>query len=295
MIFRVEKTKNYTVMSNYHLREKEMSLKAKGLLSWMLSNNDDWDYSIQGIVASCAENETAIRSALKELQSFGYLEIKKLMPESKDGNIIRSRIEYEYIIHEKPIQEGKIQGVENLGLEFLGVENPVQRNTNKINTKERNKIISKDMIAAQPLSSPKTSSSEFLGSVKKPKKDNLFSKCTSLIDEFTEDEILREMLTEFLKKCLQNSRESGMPFYTNNFKGKLNGLKALSEDNYEQRKIVKQTLDNGWTGFYELKERKERSKGGNININEGKRKSVNKAALQEQIEKRKERGEVYAF
>ena len=46
MVFRVQKNKNYTTMSNYHLRDKNLSLKAKGLLSWMLSNNDDWDYSI---------------------------------------------------------------------------------------------------------------------------------------------------------------------------------------------------------------------------------------------------------
>ena len=77
MIFRVEKTQNYTVMSNRHLREKNMSLKAKGLLSWMLSNDDDWDYSIAGIVANCKESEVAIKSALKELQEFGYLEVKK--------------------------------------------------------------------------------------------------------------------------------------------------------------------------------------------------------------------------
>jgi hypothetical protein len=67
-IFRVEHTKNYTLMSNAHFKEKEMSLKAKGLLSFMLSLPDDWDYSINGLVAVCKENETAIRSALNELK-----------------------------------------------------------------------------------------------------------------------------------------------------------------------------------------------------------------------------------
>jgi hypothetical protein len=154
MIFRIEKTKDYTVMSNYHLREKKMSLKAKGLLSWMLSNNDDWDYSIAGIVANCKENETAVQSALQELKDFGDLEIRKLMPESEmnaDGTkeTIRNRIEYEYVIHEKPIsqnsdcQGGDFLRLENQGIENQGIENPVQRNTNKINTKIRNTKIKK--------------------------------------------------------------------------------------------------------------------------------------------------------
>ena len=56
-VFRINKTKNYTVMSNHHLREKKMSLKAKGLLSMMLSLPDDWNYSIAGLVSICKENE----------------------------------------------------------------------------------------------------------------------------------------------------------------------------------------------------------------------------------------------
>ena len=94
----------------------------------------------------------------------------------------------------------------------------------------------------------------------KPKKLSLWDKCVSEINDFTDDEILREWLTEFLKMCLDNSKESGTPFYTNTFKGKLNKLKQLSTDNYIQRKIVMQTLDNGWAGFYALKEEKQYKK-----------------------------------
>lgn len=65
-------------MSNYHLRDKNLSLKSKGLLSYMLSNVDDWDYSINGLVAVCKENKDAIRSTLKELQKYHYLEIEKV-------------------------------------------------------------------------------------------------------------------------------------------------------------------------------------------------------------------------
>lgn len=129
-IIRVEKTKDYTIMSNHHLKEKQMSLKAKGLLSLMLSLPDNWDYTIAGLVAICKENETAIKSTLDELKEFHYLEIIKNMPNEENGG----RINYEYIVYEKPIQGDKKQGVENLGVEIQGVENPAQLNTNILNT-----------------------------------------------------------------------------------------------------------------------------------------------------------------
>lgn len=136
-IIRVNKTKDYVVMSNYHFKEKEMSLKAKGLLSEMLSLPENWDYSIEGLVAINKENESSIKSALEELKQFGYLKITKLLPnQTKTG-----RIEYVYDIFEKK-QEGKKQGVENLGVEFLGVENQGQYNIyNKINNNKINNNI----------------------------------------------------------------------------------------------------------------------------------------------------------
>lgn len=133
-IFRVNKTSDYTVMSNYHFKEKEMSLKAKGLLSEMLSLPDNWDYSISGLVAINKENETSIKNTLNELKKYGYLNIIKLLPnETKTG-----RIEYIYDVYENPKQEGEKQEVENLPLENQAVENQVQLNTNILNTKELN-------------------------------------------------------------------------------------------------------------------------------------------------------------
>lgn len=132
---RVNKTKDYTIMSNYHLKEKNMSLKAKGLLSLMLSLPDDWNYSVAGLVAMCKENESAIKSTLNELREFGYLKITKLMPnESKSG-----RIEYIYDIYEFSKQEGKKQEIENQPLENQPLENQPQLNTNKLNTNKLNK------------------------------------------------------------------------------------------------------------------------------------------------------------
>ena len=136
---KVNKNKNYTVMSNYHFKEKEMSLKAKGLLSEMLSLPDNWDYSIAGLVAINKENESAIKSTLDELKEFGYLIVTKLMP----NETTTGRYEYIYEIYEKPQkQEGKKQGVENLGVEILGVENQGQYNTNNkiLNNKINNNI-----------------------------------------------------------------------------------------------------------------------------------------------------------
>lgn len=73
MVFKIEKTKNYTIMSNYHLRDINLSLKAKGLLSFMLSLPEDWDYSLNGLVSVSKESKKAIRSILNELKENGYL------------------------------------------------------------------------------------------------------------------------------------------------------------------------------------------------------------------------------
>ena len=131
-VIRVNKTKDYTIMSNSHFREREMSLKAKGLLSLMLSLPDDWDYSVAGLVAICLEKESAINATLGELKKFGYLRVDKLMP----NQTMSGRIEYVYNIFESPEQAEEKQGVEkqaleNQGVEFQALENQGQLNTNK--------------------------------------------------------------------------------------------------------------------------------------------------------------------
>ena len=73
-VFRVEKTKGYTVMSNHHLRNHTLSLKAKGLLSQMLSLPDDWDYTLQGLAQINKESIDAIREAVRELERAGYIQ-----------------------------------------------------------------------------------------------------------------------------------------------------------------------------------------------------------------------------
>ena len=72
-IFRVEKTKDYTVMANDHLKNKNLSLKAKGLLSLILSLPDNWNYSMNGLVAISKESIDGIRTALQELEKYKYI------------------------------------------------------------------------------------------------------------------------------------------------------------------------------------------------------------------------------
>lgn len=95
-VFRVEKNHNYTVMSNYHLRDTALTLKAIGLLSKMLSLTDEWDYTTRGLAAICKEGVDAIGAALKELESHGYL-VRRQLRDSR-GRITDT----EYTIYESP-------------------------------------------------------------------------------------------------------------------------------------------------------------------------------------------------
>ena len=72
-VFRIERTRDYTVMSNHHLRDKALSLKSKGLLSMMLSLPEDWNYTTRGLAKICKEGVDAIGGALRELEAAGYI------------------------------------------------------------------------------------------------------------------------------------------------------------------------------------------------------------------------------
>lgn len=109
-VFRVEKTKDFTIMSNHHLRNTELSLKAKGLLSLMLSLPEDWDYTTKGLAHICKDGVDSITTALKELERHGYLTRQRLRYDNGQlGDI-------EYTIHEQPVS------TENTGLSPPGVQ-----------------------------------------------------------------------------------------------------------------------------------------------------------------------------
>jgi len=95
-VFRLEKNRDYTVMSNVHLKDTRLSLKSKGLLSMMLSLPDEWDYSERGLAAICKEGVDAIHSAIKELEHAGYIERHQLR------DLFGRLSDVEYVIYERP-------------------------------------------------------------------------------------------------------------------------------------------------------------------------------------------------
>lgn len=153
-IIRIVKNKDYTVMSNTHLRDKRLSLKAVGLLSIVLSLPDDWHYTINGLVGSVKDGKDSVESAIKELKKNGYLRVDKIYP---NGNC--NRIQYQYTFFEKSqevvFQPLENQDIENQEVESQEVESQVfenphayintnkqstnKQNTNKQNTKEQSK------------------------------------------------------------------------------------------------------------------------------------------------------------
>lgn len=136
MVFKIEKTRNYTVMSNFHLRDKNLSFKAKGLLSFMLSLPEEWDYSLNGLVSVSKESKKAIRSILNELKDAGYLVIEQTRGE-------KGYYKYNYIIYEVPVD--KIKEMDNpytqKGYADEGdTEKDTQINTNLISKEEQDKL-----------------------------------------------------------------------------------------------------------------------------------------------------------
>lgn len=128
-VIRINKTRDYTIMSNHHLRNERLSLKAKGLLSEMLSLPNDWDYSIAGLVAKNKESKTAIQNILKELEDNGYLVRTRVQND-------KGRFDYVYDIYEHPL--GEKPQTEKRVTENPCTENQPQLNTNIQITKELN-------------------------------------------------------------------------------------------------------------------------------------------------------------
>ena len=141
-VFRVERNKGYTVMSNHHLRNKELSLKAKGLLSQMLSLPEDWDYTLKGLSLINREKIDAIREAIKELERAGYIVRSR---ERDEKGRLRGT---DYIIYEQPPNldlptlENPTLGnptLENPTQEKPTLENPMQLNKDKLITEKQKK------------------------------------------------------------------------------------------------------------------------------------------------------------
>ena len=143
-VFRIDKTRDYTVMSNHHLRNTELSLKAKGLLSLMLSLPENWDYTTKGLAAICKDGIDSISSCIRELEKHGYIIRERMRNEKGQPTTI------EYTIleqpksappeREKPIRENPVLDIPAQAEPIQ--ENTAQLNTNKSNIKELNTDIS---------------------------------------------------------------------------------------------------------------------------------------------------------
>ena len=151
-VFRVEKNKNYTVMANHHLQNKKLSLKAKGLLSVMLSVNESWVHSIAGYAGTCRDGVDGITSAIKELEKQGYITRRRIRnekgqlteteytiyeyPQTQDNEPILDLPKQEKPILENPILDKPVLEKPVLGEPIL--ENTGLYNTKLLNTKELN-------------------------------------------------------------------------------------------------------------------------------------------------------------
>ena len=135
-VFRIDKTRDYTVMSNHHLRNTELSLKAKGLLSLMLSLPENWDYTPKGLAAICKDGIDSISSCIRELEKHGYIIRERMRNET--GQL--TTIEYTILEQPKntpPEREKPIR--ENPVLDIPAQAEPIQENTAQLNTNKSNK------------------------------------------------------------------------------------------------------------------------------------------------------------
>ena len=137
-VYRVQRTRDYTVMSNYHLKDKGLTLKSKGLLSMILSLPEEWNYTTRGLASICKEGVDAIGSALKELETAGYIVRRQLR--GANGRITDT----EYIIYEQP-QPKKLDmlpsdvvspDTENPDMVKPDTEKPTELNIEKSNTEK---------------------------------------------------------------------------------------------------------------------------------------------------------------
>ena len=158
-VFRIEKTRDYTVMSNYHLRDMSLSLKAKGLLSLMLSLPENWDYTMKGLARICKDGIDSISGGIRELEAHGYLVRARVRNEN--GQL--GSIEYTILeqpkgpaqtpapVWEKPIRENPIQVKPML-------DAPIQENHAQLNKEESSNYPSRTDLSNTKISSPILSS-----------------------------------------------------------------------------------------------------------------------------------------
>ena len=223
-VIRVNNTKGFTVMSNYHFQDKEISLKAKGLLGLMLSLPSNWDYSVNGLIAIVKENKAAVQTALKELEEHKYLKRTRVQDET-------GRFDYIYDIYEKPYD--KLPCTENQCTdiqctEVQCTENQPQINTNKQSTNKQN--------------------TKELNTNEYKEKNNKKESVNSVIAEYTENKELQDALHDFVDMRTKARK----PLTVRAMKLSLNELDKLAVDDVTKIAIVNQSIVHSWSTFYKL-------------------------------------------
>lgn len=222
-VIRVQKTDNYTVMSNHHLRNKELSLKAKGLMSLMLSLPPQWDYSIGGLVAICKESHTSIRSALKELEQNQYL-----IRERKNNE--KGYFIYEYTLYEMPEPH-------------IGNVHTDNAHTDKRHTEKRTQInkdeLNKDLLNKEELNKDKYNINNYL----------------DILDTIP-DARLRNLYCYFL----DNRNYMGAPLSRKGLELLIERVRDLVGLNInKQKELLRTAVINNWKNVYPKGEQPEES------------------------------------
>lgn len=228
-LFRIHKTKDFTIMSNTHFKEREMSLKAKGLLSLMLSLPDDWNYNIKGLCALSKDGKDSVMSALAELEQFGYLSRTREIDSKGRFSGVR------YDIFETPQQENPIaekQDSVNPNPVSSNSEEPPLLRTNSINNLKNQELME----------------------LAREKEDEIYE----ILSEISDSE-LRELYTDYV---LQR-RENGTALTPKGLRMLIVRGFRLSDSNMAiHRAIVETAIINQWQNLYAPREEEKLGRNG---------------------------------
>ena len=199
-VFRIEKTRDYTVMSNHHLRDMSLSLKAKGLLSLMLSLPENWDYTMKGLARICKDGIDSISGGIRELEAHGYLIRERVRNENGQlGSIEYTILEQPTPIQEKPIRENPVQA--NPTLDTPVQEEPAQLNIDISSNQKSKKDISITE-SSNPIPSSPPAPREWIGQDEMRKRESYRQLILENIeyDVLTQDDRLdRDRLDELVE------------------------------------------------------------------------------------------------
>lgn len=211
-VVRVNKTKNYTVLSNYHFKEKDMSLKAKGLLSLMLSLPDDWNYSISGLVKLSKDGKDSVMSALSELERFGYLHREQIVNSKGQFSGV------EYNIYEEPQEDFPLAA--NKNAEKQNTKKQDAENRTQLNTKELNNLNNKIIYNI----------------------NNYIPLLETIVDD---------QLRNYYATFLDNRNAMGFPLTVKGFELLIERVREIAGlDIEKQKELLKIAIINNWKNVY---------------------------------------------